>query len=310
MNAARVSCAARHARQARLPAPGQLGRGQALHRQRVDEPDAHVRRHEVLPVARDEGPPDQRLDGRGARGGRAQARVVHGGAQLLVGDVASRRLHRAQQRRLGVAGRRARLLGHDLELAVQALPLRERRQRGAASPSPSPRALVAVGRSAELGDLLPARDEPHPTARAVAIGRRRQRRHERLVARRFDGVVAPRLGGGARRGLRRAHADDDVGERELRVGVERAEEAPRHQVEDAPLVAGQLVEAHGLAGRDDGVVVARPCRRRTRGARARAGSRAAAPRTARTRAARPAPRTAWAAPCAMSLVRWRESVRG
>jgi hypothetical protein len=38
--------------------------------------------------------------------------------------------------------------------------------------------------------------------------------------------------------------------------VEGPEEAPRDQIEDAPLVAGQLVEVDGLAGRDDGMVVA------------------------------------------------------
>src|SRR5579871_265652 len=54
--------AARYPRQARLPGPGQLGRSQALLRQGLDEPDAHLGRHQVLRVAGHEGPADQRLD--------------------------------------------------------------------------------------------------------------------------------------------------------------------------------------------------------------------------------------------------------
>ena len=88
--------AARHAREARLPGAGQLGRAQALDGERLDEPDAHLRRHQVLAVARDERPPDERLDRRGPRRRRAQARVAHGGAQLLVGDVAAGRFHGAR----------------------------------------------------------------------------------------------------------------------------------------------------------------------------------------------------------------------
>ena len=183
----------------------------------------------------------------------------------------------------------------------------------AASGARRPRlALVrAAGRLAELRDRLPAGDEPHPTARAVAIGRRRQRRHERLVARR-SAASSPR--GSARRRAAPASggtdADHDVGERELRVGVERARgtAAPPDRRCAARRAAARRGARACPWGRWRGG--RSPCRRRTRGASARAASRAAARRTARSRAARPAPRTAWAAPSPMSLVRWRESVRG
>ena len=73
---------------------------------------------------------------------------------------------------------------------------------GPPSPSatspPFPRSPRA--RAADLGDVLPAGDEPHPSARAVAIGRRRQRRHQRFVgARRRRPAVRPRRAAGVPR---------------------------------------------------------------------------------------------------------------
>ena len=161
---------------------------------------------------------------------------------------------------------------------------------------------VRAAALAELRDRLPAGDQPHPTARAVAIGRRRQRRHERLVARvgrvvaasaRRPRAVRPRAD---RRGSRRPSA------RTPRRGGRPRESAARPDRRCAARRgAGRRGSRACPWGRWRGG--RSPCRRRTRGASARAASRAAAPRTARSRAARPAPRTAWAAPSPMSLVR-------
>ena len=67
----------------------------------------------------------------------------------------------------------------------------------ASAPSPPAAARLRAHsrRVAELRDLLPAGDEPHAPARVKAIGRRRQRRHERLVGGRALG--AARRGRGA-----------------------------------------------------------------------------------------------------------------
>src|SRR6185312_517467 len=106
---------------------------------------------------------------------------------------------------LRVAGRRARLLGQDLELAVQTLSLDERGQGRAALTVRDLTTVSAVAwrraglaRLADLGDLLPAGDEPHPPARAITIGRRRQRRHGCLVG---AGLGLPWFGGRARLGV-------------------------------------------------------------------------------------------------------------
>ena len=174
--------AARDAREPRLPGPGQLGRGQARHRQRVDEPDAHVgrargssrrarrtsRRSSVSMVAaRVAGVPrpESLIAARSASSSMSRpadsiapssvASVWRGGGRVCLVD-ASKRRPAAGPRRAAAAS----------VVAVAVAVARSRR------------------RLAELRDRLPAGDQPHPPAREVAIGRRRQRRHERLVARR------------------------------------------------------------------------------------------------------------------------------
>ena len=69
-----------------------------------------ARRHQLLPVAHDVVALEQRLDDRRARRRRAEAAVLHRGAQRVVVDRLAGGLHRAEQRRLGVARRRRGLL--------------------------------------------------------------------------------------------------------------------------------------------------------------------------------------------------------
>src|SRR4029079_2839582 len=75
------------------------------------------------------------LDDGGARGGRAEAAVLHGLAQRFVVDDLARGFHRREQRGLGVARRGAGLPGDRRERAVERLALDEDGQD----------ALVAIG---------------------------------------------------------------------------------------------------------------------------------------------------------------------
>ena len=160
-----------------------------------------------------------------------------------------------------------------LEAPVQALSLGQGRQRGVAvlvvlvlaarfvslGASCLARAAPAV---VEPGDVLPARDQTHPPARDEPIGQRRLRRQHGLVGRvtggrRCSGAVArcrPRL---VRRVRLRGVADPDhrLGQRELGVGVERAQEPAHHEIEDPLLVRSQRPGTGNLARRDDRVVV-------------------------------------------------------
>src|SRR5205823_2982321 len=94
-----------------------------------DEGDAGGRGDDEFLLAGDELALEEGLDRGGARRRGAQAAVLHRLAQRFVGEVAAGGLHRAEQRRLGVARRRARLLRDRLERAVEGVALAERRER-------------------------------------------------------------------------------------------------------------------------------------------------------------------------------------
>ena len=259
--------AARDPRESRLPRAGQLGRRQALGGQPDHEPDAHRRRHQVRLVAHHVGAAQQRLDDRRAGGRRAEAAILHRRARLVIVHRLARRLHRAEQRRLGVPGRRRGRARERTERAVERLALDEDRQRRRPGRLPLATLLTppgAVARGADPGDLLPARDHPHAPAREVTIRRRRQRGHHRHLA--IAGVPAPLLALGALvdalgwQRVRRARPDADphLRGRDLRVRKEHAEEPARDQIEHAPLVAIEAAEPRGRRGGDDRVVVADP----------------------------------------------------
>jgi hypothetical protein len=64
------------------------------------------------------------------------------------------------------------------------------------------------------------------------------------------------VGEGRNGRVARADADPCLGDRELGVGIEHAEEAAHDEVVDARFVAIEGVEAGGLGGGDDRVVIA------------------------------------------------------
>ena len=153
--------------------------------------------------------------------GRADPGVLHRLAQLLVVDESAGRLHRAQQRALGVAPRRSRLLLLRAHVArVDRLASLESRQLLLAT-----LVLVALSR---LGvgllavDAAPARHEHHLAARAEDV----------------TGDL----------GL-------DARVLEHGLGVEDGEEAARDDVVDAAVVVAHLVDRVRRVRRDDRVVV-------------------------------------------------------
>ena len=183
--------------------------------------DALLRGDQRAAVALDVADVDQPLDDRRARGRRADAGVLHRLAQLLVVDELARGLHRAQQRRVGVAPRRLGLLLGDGDVArLDVLALLEPGQlllaalvvvAGGSSPS----AHLAV-------DAAPARHEQHLAAGAEDV----------LGDRGLDARVL-----------------------EHRLGMEDGEEAAGDEVVDAPVVVAHLVEVVLGPRRDDRVVV-------------------------------------------------------
>ena len=221
-------------------AAGQLGRGQALDRQRVDE------RRCPSPSARGSCRRARRTSAGAASRWSRRASPACRGPSRSWRRAAPRRRCRGRptpSRPSSVAsvwrgGGRVCFVS-DLEAAVEALPLRERRQRRA-PPSALVRAFPVAARAARppasprRGARVRARGSDRAAAAAPS---RRSRRPAVRRRRRRRGSAAARgspAGG--------ADADHDLGERELGVGVERAEEPPRDQIEDAPLVARQLVE--------------------------------------------------------------------
>ena len=115
--------------QAVLPVAGQARARELVLAQQVDDLDALAGRLQAAAVAHDVADVDQALDDGCARGGRADARVLHGLAQLVVLDELAGALHGGQQRGLAVARRRLGLarVGGDLG-AAHRLALVERRQ--------------------------------------------------------------------------------------------------------------------------------------------------------------------------------------
>src|SRR5205814_2025010 len=96
--------------EALLPAAGQLGRGERMRLEHRDHLEPLRRRLEVLADALHVLAPDQRLDRLGPGRRRAEPALLHRLAELLVVDELAGRLHRGEERRLGVARRRLRLL--------------------------------------------------------------------------------------------------------------------------------------------------------------------------------------------------------
>ena len=193
--------------------------------QQVDDLDALAGRLQATAVAHDVADVDQALDDGRARGGRADAGVLHGLAQLVVLDELAGALHGGEQRGLAVARRRLGLARVGLDLgAVHLLALLERRQLliGAlVLVALDALGLGLVGRSLAV-DGAPAGLEHDLAARAEAL--------------------AGDLGQHGR-----------VLEHGLR--VERGQEAARGHVVDALLV-GRELDAHlGRVRRDDRVVI-------------------------------------------------------
>ena len=98
-----------HLRQLVLPLTGQLGLGQLLHAQAAQQ--GHqlkglCGRNQFAAFAQHVFLGNQALDDGGAGGGRAQAFFLHGFAQFVVLHGLAGAFHGAEQRRLGVAGRR------------------------------------------------------------------------------------------------------------------------------------------------------------------------------------------------------------
>ena len=178
--------------------------------------------HERAAVALDVADVDQALDDRRARGRRADARVLHRLAQLVVVDELAGGLHRAEQRRVGVAPRRLGLLlvATSTSRVSTGLALLELGQLLVA-PSSSSAALRSPSGSLAV-DAAPARHEQHPAAGAEDV----------LGDRRLDARVL-----------------------EHGLGVEDGEEAARDHVVDAAVVVAHLVERVLGVGRDDRVVV-------------------------------------------------------
>src|SRR4051794_2157257 len=207
--------------QAVLPVAGQCRGGQRVLAQQAHDVDALLGRDERARVALDVADVDEALDDRGARRGRADARLLHRLAHLLVVDELAGGLHGAQQRGVAVAPRRLGLLLERLGLArVDGLAALQARELLVAP-------LVLVAGAVALGqlavDAAPAGDEQHLAARAEDV-----------------------------RGDRGLHARV----LELRVGVEDGEEAPRHQVVDPAVVVVHLLQRVVGVGGDDRVVIA------------------------------------------------------
>src|SRR5204863_2611941 len=223
-----VAAAVLDVRETLLPVAGQLGRGERMLLEHGDHLQALRGRLKLLAGALDVLPADQHFDRLGAGRRRAETGVLHGFAELLVVDPLAGGLHRREQRRLGVAGRRLRLLVLELGLdALDGLTLLELRQLGALV-----RGFLVLGRTGllvEIGleavDAAPARLEGDLAAGAKALVLDERHHLGALVARRR---------------------------------MEDGEEATGNQVEDAPLVRGEAVDGMLDVGRDDRVVVVDP----------------------------------------------------
>ena len=205
-----------------LPVAGQARRGERVAVEQPDHVEALLGADERAAVALDVADVDQPLDDRGARRRRADAGVLHLLAQLVVVELLAGRLHRAQQRRVGVAPRRLGLLLGRGDLArVDALVALELRQRLVGALVVLVGARLAPGRDLAVG-RAPAGLEQHAPAGAEDV----------LGDGRLEARVLPH-----------------------RVGVEDGEEAPHDHVVDALVVVAHLLDAVLGARRDDRVVV-------------------------------------------------------
>ena len=238
--------------------------------------EALLRRDERAAVALDVADVDQPLDDRRARGRRADARVLHRLAQLVVVDELARGLHRGRAATRRSSG------------AAAWSPSRRRRPRACRTASPcssfgsacsapssssAPRAVV----EALAVDAAPARHEQHAAAGAEhVLGDRR---------------LQPRV-------------------LEHGVGMEDGEEAAGDQVVDAPVVVAHLLDAVLGARRDDRVVVGDLRVVDDAAERQRVEPGHVGRGAARTRARLPTSSAVGLISPAMSPVRKRELVRG
>ena len=205
MNALRSPLAVLDVAELVLPVAGQLRRGELVLLEHRDHLQALRRRLEVAADALDVLAADQRLDRLRARRRRAEAGLLHRLAQLLVVDQLAGGLHRGEQRRLGVAGRRLRLL----RLAP--------RPRRSGRPGP-----------ARAAGARPSRPRsPRPGARSSPPRTRGRRRRASPAS----SVILPRV-------RKRSSSTSGDHRRALvaRRRVEHGEEALRDEVEDAALV--------------------------------------------------------------------------
>ena len=172
------------------------------------------------PVALDIADVDQPLDDRRARRRRADARVLHRLAQLVIVDELAGGLHRAQQRGVGVAPRRLGLLLLDSTSRVSTVSPCSSFGSCWSRPSSSSVSVLALRQLAV--DAAPAGHEEDLAARPEDVPRDR-------------GLDARVL--------------------ELGLGVEDRQEAPRDEVVDAAVVVAHLVGVVRGVRRDDRVVV-------------------------------------------------------
>src|SRR5215210_4884712 len=145
-----------------LPLAGQRGGRQRVLSEQADHVETLLGGHQRATVALEVADRDQALDDGGAGRRRADSRVLHRLAQLIVVDQLARGLHGAEQRGVAVAARRLGLLRQGLDLAdLGALALLE---LGQALLAPGVVLVaVALGALGTLGGLAvhaaPARHE-------------------------------------------------------------------------------------------------------------------------------------------------------
>ena len=99
-----ASCAAPRSMRLQIRFP-LAGHGRALHfgMHHFDQPDALVGRLQTLAAAHDVLALEQHFDDGGARGGRAEAVLLHGVGEFFFVERLARRFHGGQQRRFGEA---------------------------------------------------------------------------------------------------------------------------------------------------------------------------------------------------------------
>ena len=213
-----------HLGQLEFPVAGELGLGQVFDRQATQQRHQLKRLGggaQLAAFAQDVLFGDQTLDHLGAGGGRAQALLGHGLAQLVVVDQLARALHRAQQGGFGVTRRRLGLQRVDGDMLVgHGLAGLHRHQVG-----------VFVLRFLAV-DRQPARVDQH-----LAVGLE-------VVA--FDLGDA---GGDHELGRRVEHRDEALDHQVVKLGLDLGQAPGRLQRGDDGEVVGYLaVVEHPLGG--------------------------------------------------------------